>query len=180
MKKKAAAPYSIVWKNSISGIDQSAWDDLAEPLRKPMLEWEWLRLLEDSGSVQPETGWLPYHLTVWSGSRLVGAAPLYVKGHSSGEFVFDHAWADLADRLGIRYYPKLVGMSPFSPLVGYRFLIAPDQDEDQITRLMVSAILWEDYALAQGAILLVAVCFVLVNLMVDVSYAWLDPRIRYG
>jgi peptide/nickel transport system permease protein len=48
-----------------------------------------------------------------------------------------------------------------------------------IGRLMVSAILWEDYALAQGAILLVAICFVLVNLMVDVSYAWLDPRIRY-
>jgi peptide/nickel transport system permease protein len=49
-----------------------------------------------------------------------------------------------------------------------------------IGRLVVSAILWEDYALAQGAILLIAICFVLVNLMVDVSYAWLDPRIRYG
>jgi peptide/nickel transport system permease protein len=49
-----------------------------------------------------------------------------------------------------------------------------------IGRLVVSAVLWEDYALAQGAILLIAICFVLVNLMVDVSYAWLDPRIRYG
>ena len=48
-----------------------------------------------------------------------------------------------------------------------------------IGRLMVSAILWEDYVLAQGAILLVAICFVLVNLVVDISYAWLDPRIRY-
>jgi len=48
-----------------------------------------------------------------------------------------------------------------------------------IGRLVVSAILWEDYALAQGAILLIAICFVLVNLMVDASYAWLDPRIRY-
>lgn len=140
MKETTTASYSIVWKNSLSGIDQSAWDDLAMPLRTPLLEWEWLRLLEDSGSVRPETGWLPYHLTVWLGSQLVGAAPLYVKGHSSGEFVFDHAWADLADRMGIKYYPKLVGMSPFSPLVGYRFLIAPDHDEDQITRLMISAI----------------------------------------
>jgi peptide/nickel transport system permease protein len=49
-----------------------------------------------------------------------------------------------------------------------------------IGRLVVSAVLWEDYALAQGAILLIAICFVLVNLMVDASYAWLDPRIRYG
>ena len=48
-----------------------------------------------------------------------------------------------------------------------------------IGSLMVSAILWQDFKLAQGAILLAAVCYVLVNLMVDVSYAWLDPRIRY-
>ncbi len=46
-------------------------------------------------------------------------------------------------------------------------------------RLIVSAILWKDFKLAQGAILLTAVCYVLVNLIVDMSYAWLDPRIRY-
>jgi len=49
-----------------------------------------------------------------------------------------------------------------------------------IGRLMVSAILWKDFRLAQGAILLTAVSFVLVNLLVDVSYTWLDPRIRYA
>jgi predicted N-acyltransferase len=121
-------------------IDEKAWDRLAQPLKTPLLEWEWLRLLEDSGSVGLTTGWLPIHLTVWSESRLVAAAPLYIKGHSDGEFVFDHAWASLAERLGIRYYPKLVGMSPFSPLMGYRFMIDPGEDESQITRLMVKAI----------------------------------------
>jgi predicted N-acyltransferase len=140
MNERTAATYSIVWKNRMADIDPSAWDALAMPLETPLFEWEWLRLLEESGSVRAETGWLPYHLTVWSGSRLVAAAPLYVKGHSSGEFVFDHAWADLAERLDIRYYPKLVGMSPFSPVVGYRFLIAPDHDEEKISRLMISAI----------------------------------------
>jgi peptide/nickel transport system permease protein/oligopeptide transport system permease protein len=48
-----------------------------------------------------------------------------------------------------------------------------------IGRLMVGAVLWKDFRLAQGAILLVAISFVLVNLLVDISYAWLDPRIRY-
>lgn len=48
-----------------------------------------------------------------------------------------------------------------------------------IGRLMVGAIMWKDFKLAQGAILLTSVSFVLVNLLVDVSYAWLDPRIRY-
>lgn len=132
--------YRIEWTSSISDIDRLAWDALAVPLDTPLLEYDWLRLLEESGSVKAETGWLPIHLTVWSGDRLVGAAPLYLKGHSSGEFVFDHAWADVAQRMGIRYYPKLVGMSPFSPVIGYRFLIAPEEDEERITDRMIQAI----------------------------------------
>jgi len=139
-KTENSPSYSIAWKSRMSDIDRSAWNALALPLKTPLLEWDWLRLLEDSGSVRAETGWLPLHLTIWSENHLVGAAPLYVKGHSDGEFVFDHAWAHLAQRLGIRYYPKLVGMSPFSPVVGYRFLIDPSADAALVTRLMVNAI----------------------------------------
>ena len=117
--------YSIVWSENIADVHQSAWDELALPLTTPFLEWEWLHQLEVSGSATAKTGWLPHHLTVWSQRNLVAAAPLYIKGHSAGEFVFDHAWADLASRLGIAYYPKLVGMSPFTPMRGYRFLVAP-------------------------------------------------------
>jgi hypothetical protein len=71
---------------------------------------------------------------------LVAAAPLYIKGHSAGEFVFDHAWADMATRLGIAYYPKLVGMSPFTPMRGYRFLVAPGEDEAALTDIMLDEI----------------------------------------
>lgn len=130
----------IRWIQQIEDVDASAWDALARPLSTPFLEWEWLRLLEVSGSVAPEKGWLPHHLTLWRGGHLVAAAPLYVKGHSAGEFVFDHAWADVARRLDIAYYPKLVGMSPFSPTIGYRFLIAPEEDPRQITAQMLAAI----------------------------------------
>lgn len=132
--------YTLEWKNSLSEIEKDDWDRLAEPLQTPLLEWDWLNLLERSGSVQPQTGWLPCHLTAWKGHRLVAAAPLYVKGHSAGEFVFDHAWANLAEQLGVSYYPKLVGMSPFSPVVGYRFLLDPEEDERRITEQMVGAI----------------------------------------
>jgi predicted N-acyltransferase len=61
---------------------------------------------------------------------LVAAAPLYIKGHSQGEFVFDHQWADLSYRLRIEYYPKLLGMAPFTPAVGYRFLVHPDLSDN--------------------------------------------------
>ena len=71
---------------------------------------------------------------------MIAIAPLYLKGHSYGEFVFDHQWADVAARLGIEYYPKLLGMSPFTPAEGYRFLIAPGEDEAELTGLMVSEI----------------------------------------
>lgn len=49
-----------------------------------------------------------------------------------------------------------------------------------IGRLVVSAILSKDYPLVQGCVLFLAVVYLAVNLMVDIAYAWLDPRIRYG
>ena len=132
--------YRIAWIKSIAEVDQKHWDGLAEPLQTPFLEWEWLYQMELSKSTTAETGWLPHHLTVWYDDELVAAAPLYIKGHSAGEFVFDHAWADVANRLEIPYYPKLVGMSPFTPMVGYRFLIASGENEQRLTALMVSEI----------------------------------------
>ena len=118
----------LEWKQNLSEIPQEAWDALAVPLETPVLEWEWLRQMEVSGSMRPETGWLPCHLTVWNGTELAAAAPLYVKGHSAGEFVWDYMWAEVAEQLGVRYYPKLVGMSPATPAVGYRILAANGLD----------------------------------------------------
>lgn len=128
------------WVDRIEQIPQGAWDILALPLATPFLEWHWLRNLENSGSAIPQAGWLPRHLTVWRQGTLIAAAPLYIKGHSQGEFVFDHQWADLSERLGIRYYPKLLGMTPFTPAQGYRFLIAPGEDEANLTAAMLAEI----------------------------------------
>ncbi len=60
------------------------------------------------------------------GERLVAAAPLYLKAHSYGEFVFDWAWAEAHERAGLRYYPKLIGAVPFTPTSGPRLLVAAD------------------------------------------------------
>jgi predicted N-acyltransferase len=132
--------YQIEWIEHINQIPQPAWDELAQGLKTPFLEWDWLHNMEKSGSVGGHTGWLPHHLTVWRDGQLIGAAPLYIKGHSYGEFVFDHQWAEVAHRLGIQYYPKLLGMSPMTPAEGYRFLIAPSEDEELITELMLKQI----------------------------------------
>lgn len=132
--------YSVAWISQIAEVPQAAWDALAMPLKTPFFEWEWLHNMETSGSTTARSGWLPNHLTVWCNTDLIAIAPLYLKGHSYGEFVFDHQWADVAARLGVEYYPKLLGMSPFTPAEGYRFLIAPGEDEAALTGLMVSEI----------------------------------------
>jgi Uncharacterized protein conserved in bacteria len=133
MLKQPKPEYSVAWISKIGEIPQASWDALAMPLKTPFLEWDWLNNLEVSGSATGKTGWLPHHLTVWRDKQLIAGAPLYVKSHSYGEFVFDNQWADLAQRLGIKYYPKLMGMTPFTPAEGYRFLIAEGEDEDELT-----------------------------------------------
>lgn len=132
--------YVIQWQRSIAGLSRSEWDLLAEPMQSPFLEWEWLKLLEESSSACDETGWHPLHLTVRRAGILVGAAPLYLKWHSRGEFVFDHVWAEVAGKIGASYYPKCLGAAPFTPVSGYAFLVHPQQDENQVMELMVRAL----------------------------------------
>jgi hypothetical protein len=110
---------------AVRDVPPAVWNALAAEAA-PFLAWEWLATLEDAGCVAPETGWMPQHLTLWEGDRLVGACPLYVKGHSLGEFVFDQGWAAAAARAGIAYYPKLLVAVPFTPVAGPRFLAAPE------------------------------------------------------
>lgn len=132
--------WSARWHKAIAEVPQDKWDRLAIPLQTPLLEWNWLYHLEASGSITPQAGWHPCHLTIWRGEQLVAAAPLYIKTHSHGEFVFDHWWARWAKDLGVAYYPKLVGMSPVTPSVGYRFLIAPEEDQTAVIKAMFATI----------------------------------------
>lgn len=118
-----------------------AWNALVGD-ESPFLEWEWLASLEESGAASAERGWAPRPLVVREGERLLAACPLYVKGHSEGEFVFDWAWADAALRAGIAYYPKLLVGVPFTPVTGARVLTAPGEDRPTWVR-RVGAVLRE-------------------------------------
>jgi predicted N-acyltransferase len=83
--------------------------------------------------VAGERGWQPFHVTLHEGGELVGAAPLYVKGSSEGEFVFDQGWADFCQgRLGVRYYPKLLSAVPFTPATAPRLLVRDGADGSRL------------------------------------------------
>ena len=114
----------------VAEVPAAAWDACAGP-DYPFLLHAFLEALEASGSATGETGWLPQHLLLEdSRGRLLGAAPLYLKGHSYGEYVFDHGWAAAYERAGGRYYPKLQCAVPFTPITGPRLLIHPDAGPD--------------------------------------------------
>jgi predicted N-acyltransferase len=115
--------YTIRVVDRIADIPAAAWDACAGP-DNPFLSHAFLAALEESGSATAKTGWLPQHLALEeAGGRLLGVAPLYLKGHSYGEYVFDHGWADAYERAGGRYYPKLQCAVPFTPVTGPRLLI---------------------------------------------------------
>ncbi|WP_424811267.1 GNAT family N-acetyltransferase [Roseococcus sp. YIM B11640] len=108
----------------IAGIPAAEWDACAGD--NPFVSHAFLSALEESGSVGPKTGWLPQHAALRDATgRLVACAPTYAKGHSQGEYVFDHGWAQAYEQAGGRYYPKLQVAVPFSPVPGPRLLRLP-------------------------------------------------------
>jgi len=125
--------------DGLARVDAAAWNLLVGDA-SPFLEWGWLASLEESGCVAPASGWLPQHLVVADGGQWVGACPLYLKGHSDGEFVFDHGWAEAAERGGIAYYPKLLVAVPFTPATGARFLVHPDADRAAVASTLAAAL----------------------------------------
>ena len=116
----------------IAEIGATDWDGCAAGSGRevnPFVAFDFLDILEQSGCVSERTGWAPQHLTVEDEDGAVAAvAPLYLKSHSQGEYIFDHAWADAYERAGGRYYPKLVAASPFSPVTGPRLIVRADID----------------------------------------------------
>ncbi len=112
----------------IADISATAWDACAGS-DNPFLRHAFLDALEQSGCVAPRQGWQPTHLLAENAAGdLLGAMPLYFKGHSQGEYIFDQGWANAYERAGGAYYPKLLCAVPFTPVTGPRLLLRPGED----------------------------------------------------
>ena len=133
-------PAIIKATNAIGHVDPAAWDACAGD-ENPFVCHAFLHALEASGSAQGESGWLPQHLLVEDeAGTLLGCAPMYLKSHSYGEYVFDHAWADAYERAGGRYYPKLQSAVPFTPVTGPRLMARPGTDTAAVTSALIEGI----------------------------------------
>ena len=132
--------------NSIHQFDASEWDALW-PGNYPFTKHAFLAALETSGSIDsPEvrqiegTGWKPHYLCAHENKQLKAAAPLFIKLHSYGEYVFDWSWANAYHQAGLDYYPKLVNAIPFTPATGPRLGFSPSIHDAEKTQLISTAI----------------------------------------
>jgi uncharacterized protein len=138
-----STPVTITIHEGVAAIDAVDWDRCADPdgaHENPFLSHRFLSALEESGSVGGRTGWTPRPIVATRGGAVIGVAPLYIKHHSQGEYVFDHSWAHAFERAGGSYYPKALIAVPFTPATGRRLLAAQGHEAEATA------------ALAQGAV----------------------------
>lgn len=139
-------PIEVTTHPTINTIDPVDWDACACPETTdgrpldPFTTHRFLKALEDSGSVGPGTGWQPRYLSASQDGQILAVAPLYAKGHSQGEYIFDHNWAQAYENAGGRYYPKLQIAVPFTPATGRRFLTRPGCEATGMSALIQGAI----------------------------------------
>lgn len=130
---------TIQLHDSISSIPAPVWDRLAGN-DSPFLSHAYLDAVESSGSACDETGWRATHfLAEDSSGQAVGAMPMYLKSHSMGEYVFDHAWAHAYQMAGGQYYPKLQSAVPFTPVGGPRLLVGEGGDRWDVASSLLRA-----------------------------------------
>jgi uncharacterized protein len=141
--------FQVKIAQGLKAVEAAEWDACAYPgdapegedPHNPFVSHAFLSALEDSGCVGQKTGWAPLHVLVEdAGERLLGAAPCYLKSHSMGEYVFDHAWADAYSRAGGRYYPKLQVSVPFTPVTGPRLLVKSGQKAEDIRTHLIAGL----------------------------------------
>ena len=126
-------PDNFFFLNTINDISLSEWNDCVG-LDQPFTRFEFLSALENSASANTKSGWEPFHYVEKNeNNRIIAVCPLYIKTHSYGEYIFDHAWAEAYQRYGLKYYPKLQSAIPFTPVTGERIIIS-DLIKDKLNK----------------------------------------------
>ena len=151
--------YVIRVLNSPLDVHGGDWNELLaaqspDGIMNPFMRHEYLAAMHQSGSATPKTGWSPRFVTLWQGRTLAAACALYLKDHSYGEYVFDHAWANAYQQHGLDYYPKALVAAPFTPVPGARLLA---RNAAERTLLVKALIAWcEDQKLSSLHLLFTA------------------------
>jgi len=123
--------------NDISEDDWSQLDHGDDPFASRAF----LGCAENVGASGPAMGWQAQHLALYEGDLLLGLLPLYLRGHSFGDFSRDWNWPSAWQRAGLDYYPKLVSGIPYTPSPGPRLLVRQGVEREIVAPLLVDAAL---------------------------------------
>ena len=137
--KDESFDYVIRVLNAPEEVNAVDWNELlySNSQASPFMRHEYLQALHTSGSAIPATGWTPRFILLECSGVLVGACALYLKTHSYGEYVFDHAWANAYAQHGLSYYPKAVVAVPFTPVPGTRLLARNERDRAVLAQALI-------------------------------------------
>lgn len=106
-------------------FDETEWNALGRG-DFVFADHRFLSALEKGRCLGRRTGWFPRILAARLDDRLVGVLLVFEKTNSYGEYIFDWAWANAAEQVGLDYYPKMVAAIPFTPATGPKFLLTAD------------------------------------------------------
>ena len=148
---KPSSRLTTEFHDNIAELDAGEWNQCAGD-DNPFVSHEFLSALESSGCASAEEGWTPHHLVLRSDGQMVAATPTYLKSHSFGEYIFDHSWAGLYQRVGLPYYPKLQIAVPFSPVPGPRLLVRDQFEVALAHQQLVEALLTEAASLGCSSV----------------------------
>ena len=137
--KNESNDYVIRVLDAPDQVNAAEWNALLslQPQSTPFMRHEYLAALHASACARPETGWTPQFILLELNGALMGACALYLKTHSRGEYVFDHAWANAYAQHGLAYFPKAVVSVPFTPVPGARLLARTAQDRALLARALI-------------------------------------------
>ena len=134
--------------NSPMEIDAAQWNALLaqQADATPFMRHEYLAAMHESACASTKTGWTACFITLRRSEdkdpgckgELAGACALYLKDHSYGEYVFDHAWANAYHQHGVPYYPKALIAPPFTPVPGARLLAYDDAARTALARGLIA------------------------------------------
>lgn len=146
--------------------------------RDPATYWEWIQMLViPAAAVGFRSSALIMRLT--RSSMLEVLRQDYVrtarsKGLSEGAVTFDHAL-----RNAVLPVITTIGVET-AFLMGGLIVTETVFNIPGVARFLVEAIRWRDYPMVQNLVMFIALVVVVVNLIVDLTYMFVDPRIRYG
>ncbi len=128
----------IVLYSGADDIPKAEWAAL-DTAADPFASQAFLGTAERVGASGTAMAWQARHMALHTDGVMIGLLPMYLRGHSFGDFSRDWNWPSAWKRAGLAYYPKLVSGMPYTPSPGPRLLVRQGLDRQTVAPALIDA-----------------------------------------